>query len=275
MARPCLDRNPKFKLLVMRLKSKVFARGVLELLWDAANECGDPVFKNRDHIMAIIEIPDTAVVDALVDTGFLDVADGDRLVVHDYWVHTPEYVRKRRRRELQRKSTGEALSYDQSVTGQRPVTGLLTAHEVPACLPRGDTPAPAPAPAHNETTSCSEPIKLASEPEAAYGLVFPVKSKKGASKEWALPQSLVDEFVATYGEGFPVEAELRRARMWCVSNPAKCKTARGMPKFLNNWLGKANDRGVHGNGHHPPPGNNGAVFDQDAELAARLKRGAV
>ena len=46
MARPCLDRNPKFKLLIRNLGlPKPYVRGLLETLWDAANESGDPVIE--------------------------------------------------------------------------------------------------------------------------------------------------------------------------------------------------------------------------------------
>lgn len=55
--------------------------------------------------------------------------------------------------------------------------------------------------------------------------------------EWQLP----DDLRATLTEAFPdrdLDAELAKARAWCACNPAGRKTARGMPRFLNSWLGR-------------------------------------
>lgn len=55
--------------------------------------------------------------------------------------------------------------------------------------------------------------------------------------------SLAD--LAEYEMAYPkldVSGELRKARAWCVSNPAQRKTPRGAGKFLNGWLSRAADR---------------------------------
>ncbi len=80
-----------------------------------------------------------------------------RYIVHDLWHHAPEYVRKRRKREFERRSKTDPLAPDgvrcpgtvQSVTGQRTPS--------PDCLTEvGDTPAPAPAPAPSKTISSKD-----------------------------------------------------------------------------------------------------------------------
>lgn len=51
--------------------------------------------------------------------------------------------------------------------------------------------------------------------------------------------------VAEWEHAYPttdVMAELRKARAWCIANPANRKTARGVGKFLNGWLTRAADR---------------------------------
>lgn len=71
-------------------------------------------------------------------------------------------------------------------------------------------------------------------------LVFPTVGK--GPKEW----NLTEAKLAEYQESFPgadVLAECRKARQWCVDNPTKRKTARGLPAFLTRWLGKAQDSG--------------------------------
>jgi hypothetical protein len=63
----------------------------------------------------------------------------------------------------------------------------------------------------------------------------------GNQKTWQLRQSLVDR----WREAFPavdIEAECRKALAWLESNPTKRKTANGMPRFLNSWLGRVQDR---------------------------------
>lgn len=60
-----------------------------------------------------------------------------------------------------------------------------------------------------------------------------------------------------------VEQELRAMEGWLDANPKKCKTVKGMPRFCNSWLSRAQDRGgssgIIGNNHNVEPGNNKAA----------------
>lgn len=52
--------------------------------------------------------------------------------------------------------------------------------------------------------------------------------------------------IAEFEMAYPridVDAELRKARAWCIANPANRKTPRGASKFVNSWLSRANDKG--------------------------------
>ena len=71
-------------------------------------------------------------------------------------------------------------------------------------------------------------------------LIFPIKGK--APKEWNLTQTKLDEYAETF-DGIDVLDKCKHARQWCVDNPAKRKTARGMGKFLFGWLERDNNRG--------------------------------
>jgi hypothetical protein len=88
-------------------------------------------------------------------------------------------------------------------------------------------------------------------------LTFPVKAGPGQGVVWALHQSKVDEYTGTFGPG--AAAELMKARQWCVDNPARQKTARGMPKFLFGWLERKNNRGgmAAGGWNHGQPRQDG------------------
>jgi hypothetical protein len=113
MARPCLDRNPKFKLLIRNLGlPKPYVRGLLETLWDAANESGDPVIGSAREVEAAAEWPGSAgeLFTALCEGRWLDPVGGDRWSVHDYFDHAPSYVRKRAAREAARQLEGKTIS---------------------------------------------------------------------------------------------------------------------------------------------------------------------
>jgi hypothetical protein len=77
-------------------------------------------------------------------------------------------------------------------------------------------------------------------------------------KAWPLYQAKIDEWQATY-PGVNVVDELRKARQWLIDNPAQRKTYTGMPRFLNRWLAKEQDRGGSGNGKSGTNHQGGAV----------------
>lgn len=59
---------------------------------------------------------------------------------------------------------------------------------------------------------------------------------------WPLTVPKLAEYVESY-PGIDPLAEARAARQWCIDNPQKRKTARGMPKFLNDWMARAQNAG--------------------------------
>jgi len=64
--------------------------------------------------------------------------------------------------------------------------------------------------------------------------VFVLKGEK----QWHLPPAKLGEYVKTYS-GIDVEAELYRSAQWLVDNPTKRKTAEGMLRYINGWLGRS------------------------------------
>lgn len=158
MARPGLLRNRKFIRLARALDALAFgevqirglgqslALGSLEMLWSATYESGDDVVGTCDDVEALAgwNGPAGILFAALRDAGLPDRAgfieehpDRPGLYrVHDLWDHAPDYVRKRRQRETERRTKGAVLSQaadtDQSLTGHGP--------------PNGRTPAPSPTP---------------------------------------------------------------------------------------------------------------------------------
>ena len=59
----------------------------------------------------------------------------------------------------------------------------------------------------------------------------------------------VEEYAALY-PAVDVVQELRKIRGWCLANPTRRKTWRGVRAFINTWLSKAQDKG--GRRSEPP-----------------------
>lgn len=87
-----------------------------------------------------------------------------------------------------------------------------------------------------ETPNCNPSVthnkEVSNKPADSYSFML----KGGGS--WGLLKDKYDEYKETY-PGLDVDGEFRKAKQWCVDNPAKRKTAGGMGKFLNGWLSRA------------------------------------
>lgn len=89
--------------------------------------------------------------------------------------------------------------------------------------------------------SSSEPLTAAAEPPSPAVLTFPCV---GAAKSWDLTEAQLAKWTDSYRPGLDVLTECRKAQNWLDANPARRKTASGMPKFIVNWLNRAVDRGA-------------------------------
>jgi len=148
MGRPGLSNHPKFRRLAFALGSAARARGHLELMWEVAYENGDPRLGDAVGVEAAAQWdgPRGDLFAALRDAGgpgragFIEAREG-MWEVHDLYDHAPDYVRKRAKREAERRSTGRTLDAEvRSLTGQCPPNGGQRPEN-------GTPPAPAPAPA--------------------------------------------------------------------------------------------------------------------------------
>ena len=59
--------------------------------------------------------------------------------------------------------------------------------------------------------------------------------------EWKPDQALFAEYVRLY-PNVDVKQQFNEMRGWCLSNPAKRKTRRGVKRFVNGWLARRQDR---------------------------------
>ena len=79
-------------------------------------------------------------------------------------------------------------------------------------------------------TTCRQ---QAVEPEADTALI-PLND----GSAWRPTISLFNEFITSY-PGVNVEHEFQQMRAWCLSNPEKRKTKKGVKRFVNSWLSRA------------------------------------
>lgn len=84
---------------------------------------------------------------------------------------------------------------------------------------------------------CTEPL-ASSEPET--DLDAPAIILNDGS-EWRPTVADINEWRKFYS-GIDVVRELGRMRQWCISNPAKRKTPRGVRRFVTNWLDSEQNR---------------------------------
>ena len=82
---------------------------------------------------------------------------------------------------------------------------------------------------------CSEPQSV-SEPEAQ---TAPLTLNDGT--QWRPTVKDYEEWCRVY-PNVDVFREFERMRQWCISNPKKCKTKRGIRRFVTNWLDSEQNR---------------------------------
>lgn len=222
MARPTLFRHRKFSRLARILGSEALAIGHLELLWAAAYEAGEELVGDAPDVEYAAKWAGDPgkLTDSLTQCGFLDATEKG-FVIHDLWDHAPEYVRKRRARELERRTTGAKLRRTadsvQSVSGQKPVQAMV------------------------EFATADQNAKI--EGTGLTLLTLPCVGEGPA--EFPVRESLAMQWTSSF-PGIDVLAELRKAVQWCADNPTKRKTYRGARRFLGSWLSRAQEQRAAG-----------------------------
>ena len=137
----------KFKKLQRRLKLKLWqCAGLLESLWMFTTNnapAGDIGRHSNEDIAAALEWEDDAdaLIEALVETRWLDSDDVHRLLVHDWEEHCPNYLRGGFTR-AGKKFAGQQNDENQELSSEnsRKKTSLATSYELPATKPNQTKP---------------------------------------------------------------------------------------------------------------------------------------
>lgn len=257
MARPGLTGHIKFRRLSRSLGSNVLARGYLELLWDSCYESGDEYVGTAEDIETLLGwtgetgMLTRALVEAGAPEGFgfieptSDVVDGGAQAyrIHDLWHHAPEYVSKRRKREIERQQKSDPSPERRIVSDRRTAPNGAEWRRLPECQDGdGGTPSPShsPSPSHEK--------EISAKPNSPTFLAFPTI---GPQQGWTLSEAQVAEWASLF-PGLDVRGECRKALAWVKATPNRRKTAKGMEKFLVGWLSRAVDRGRVNGGRTEP-----------------------
>ena len=255
-------RHPKIYDFASRLDvSRSDALGKLILLWDYTGEVALQGDIGKWPNGAIARACDwegdpDKFIGSLIDSGWLDEDDGHRLLIHDWPDHCETWVRKKLERAkldfcpvydrvpglTVHNSTGVPPARHRSATGvQDDDTGPPTDDNG---VPSDRLSEPNPTEPNQSEPNRTEVAPPSNDSEAngtanQSPVVF-MYPTNGAPAEWALYHSLVDEWQEAY-PSLDVLAECREAREWIKANTRQ--TARGMKRFLVNWLNRSNDRG--------------------------------
>lgn len=208
----------------------MLARGALELLWDSCYEAGDDYVGTTEDIEHAVGWSGEAgmLTRALAEAGaplgvgFIERIDGagePAFRVHDLWHHAPDYVAKRRKREMDR----------QGKTDPSPPNGAVLRRD--STCQDGDVrpPSPSHSPSHS-------PGKNG---EAVF-LVFPIVGK--GTGGWALSDAQIEEWESLF-PSLDIRAEARKALAWVTATPGRRKTSGGMARFLVGWLTRTTNGG--------------------------------
>ena len=122
--------------------------------------------------------------------------------------------------------------------GENPSDSLIPDSLIPDCGMRNNT-------------SCSEPSFEAPEQVAATEAFLTITTnKKGV--EYPVMEAQISEFQACY-PAVDVRQEIRKMRAWALTHLQQRKTYGGMPKFINGWLSREQDKGVKIATQRDPP----------------------
>lgn len=203
---------------------------------------------------------ESQLVEALVDSGFLE-GEPAAYRIHD-WRDTNPYVATWRERSAQAKMAANAR-WGKPDAGSMP-TAMLN-HQIsnapsPSPSPSPDpdpTPDPDPKPLHaRRAKKRAAPKQRVAESDVAFRMPL-------IDGEHLVSREDVDGWCGSY-PAVDVPQALRSMREWCLSNPDKKKTPRGVRRFITGWLDREQNRG--GNGASKPKQNASAFRQATNEI---------
>ena len=212
---------------LMRLKralglTQYQAVGLLECLWHftAHNTPDGGIGKySDDDIAAVLEWEGAAteLMEALIQSGWLDRHDDGSIWIHDWLEHCPTWVRGVAASQISRQCTKDGTK-DGTKTGTKTGT-TIPYHTLPYLTKEIHLPGPEapgrPRPENPNPETLTAPL--------ADGTRWEISANQIASLTRSFP-------------GSDVLGQILASIAWLEANPKKRKTAKGMPRFLTSWL---------------------------------------
>lgn len=102
-----------------------------------------------------------------------------------------------------------------------------------------------------ETKPVQTPNDNTSLSQTEYESPVVITMQLNTGVEYPFTQRDVEVFTALY-PAVDVMQQMRAMKGWCMNNPGKRKTQRGIRRFVNSWLSKEQDRGGAGSMRNSP-----------------------
>lgn len=260
-----LPDHPKTKKLIRKLGDGAAWRLVRLFLWASQNRAdGTLSGMSVDDLELAVDWCDGegVFISTLVDVGFLDCIDGV-FVIHDWAIHNPWAASAGDRSEASKWAAlckrygreGAAIRMPDYAARMRDARdaraescGSLNGAREPDAPSPSPLPSPSPSPLQDQ-----DPFAEGDESPPAGEQPSAKKPKAYFDYDAKLFVNLGDDLITAWAEAYPaidVRAEITKAKVWLVSNPKNRKS--DIPKFLNNWLNRAQDNAPRANGYDRP-----------------------
>jgi hypothetical protein len=264
---------------LMRLKralglTQYQAVGLLECLWHftAHNTPDGGIGKyTDDDIAAVLEWEGAAteLIEALIQSGWLDRHDNGSLWIHDWLEHCPTWVRgvaankiAREKNGLCTKSPTKYLTKSDTESTTKSPTKSPTKYptkyptklhtSVATTLPYLNLP--------NQEEIHLSGAQLTDRPLPENPIEEILKAPLANGTTWEISAAQI-EFLTRSFPGADVQSQILGAVAWLEANPKKRKTAKGMPRFLTSWLLRTVSRSAKA-----PPRNDLSKIGSDVEF---------
>ncbi len=170
--------------------------------------------------------------------------DGGFIVLNFFKYRDKDHTAADRQARLRARRKAGVTPLQRDVTPLPSVTGRnVTQSDADSRLQIAD------AEAYSNKTFCAEPSALTLTVDASQPVVCSFTLNDGS--DYAIFKNNAEKWKKLY-PAVDVEQQLRNMIGWCDANPTKRKTRRGIAKFINSWLAKAQDRPQNGAGNGKP-----------------------
>lgn len=179
------------------------------------------------HIAFRLRISESELAETkalFIDSGFIDEHWEIENWKRRQYVSDSSTERVRKFREKKKESASESINTQEGTNRNVPVTAPDTEQ------------------IQNQKTEQTTFALTATAVPTASVFDLPLPGQQG---DWGLGQALYDEMIIAY-PGVSVMEELGKMRAWLITNASQRKTVKGMPKFINNWLSRAQDKAPRG-----------------------------